>query len=481
MTNYKNIYFQKPNKPLIIAGFVLLALMIGFLIASVGFLGEIFLLFIPFALAVISIIYFNPRMGIIFSLLLAFMVNGMARYVDIPFGLAIDGILLLTLFIIFIFQWKEAEWKLANTWITWLMVIWMVYTILELFNPEAQSKIAWFYAMRGVALYPLLVIIISLMVFNRMRDLEVFLKIWMIFSILATLKAIQQIYFGPDPWEKQWLNTTGGITHIIHGRLRAFSFYSDAGQFGEAQAHVFLVGSILAFNPALAVKKRYFYASAAFMGLIGVLLSGTRSAFFIPATGFLVFLFLRKNFKVFIVGAIFGALTFGFLKYTTIGNGVYQIARMRTALNPKDPSLRVRIENQKKLRTYLVDRPFGGGIGSAGNWGLRFSPHSFLAQTPTDSWYVRIWAEMGIVGLILHILILSTIFFKSFLMIWKKLTKPEVIYPMLALISGFFGIMVASYANQILGQVPTGIVLYLSWAFLILAPKFEAQGGEEKL
>lgn len=45
---------------------------------------------------------------------------------------------------------------------------------------------------------------------------------------------------------------------------------------------------------------------------------------------------------------------------------------------------------------------------------------------------------------------------------------------MSALASGLFGIMVASYGNGVLGQMPTGLIIYSSMGFLFLARKYES-------
>ena len=148
---------------------------------------------------------------------------------------------------------------------------------------------------------------------------------------------------------------------------------------------------------------------------------------------------------------------------------------MRSAFDYNDPSLQVRLENQKRLASYLSSRPFGGGIGASGNWGMRFSPNTFLAQTPTDSWYVMIWADMGIVGLMLHLFILFYIVIKSSYIIMVKLKDPWIKAQMSALVCGMWGIIVASYGNGVLGQMPTGIIIYSSMAFLFLGKSYEQE------
>lgn len=54
-----------------------------------------------------------------------------------------------------------------------------------------------------------------------------------------------------------------------------------------------------------------------------------------------------------------------------------------------------------------------------------------------------------------------------------KLKDPWIKAQMAALVSGLFGIMVASYGNAIFGQMPTVIILYVSMAYLFLAEKFD--------
>ena len=141
---------------------------------------------------------------------------------------------------------------------------------------------------------------------------------------------------------------------------------------------------------------------------------------------------------------------------------------MRTAFDPEDKSLQVRLENQRKLKVYLSSRPFGGGIGSAGNWGQRFTPTTFLANTATDSWYVQIWAEQGIVGLTLHLMILFYILGKGAYISMYRVRDPVLQARLFALAAGMFGIMGASYGNGVLGQLPTGPIIYMTMALLFM-------------
>ena len=129
----------------------------------------------------------------------------------------------------------------------------------------------------------------------------------------------------------------------------------------------------------------------------------------------------------------------------------------------------------------MASRPFGGGIGSSGNWGQRFTPNTFLANTPTDSWYVMIWAEQGVVGLLLHLGILFYVLIKSSYYIMFVIKDDWLKTQLTALTAGMLGIMLASYGNGILGQMPTGIIMYMSFAFMFMGPQFDEQIAKKNM
>src|SRR5690606_33795358 len=105
---------------------------------------------------------------------------------------------------------------------------------------------------------------------------------------------------------------------------------------------------------------------AAFLSLYGMLISGTRGAFFALIIGVFLAILLSKQYKILLLGGCGLLMAFLFLKFTHIGDGNYQIYRLRSALNPSDPSLNVRFETQAFLRDYMKDKPFGEGLGVIG-------------------------------------------------------------------------------------------------------------------
>ncbi|MDN5350562.1 MAG: hypothetical protein PWQ54_1958 [Bacteroidales bacterium] len=468
---------DKLHHPLVIAALFLVTIILGIVIAKGGILIAVALVVLFPVIIYFNRFFTNPRIGIYTIVILGFIAIGLTRYIpNIPFGLSVDGFLVLTYIAVFFRYFNDGiKWQNANRDLTYLAIIWFAYSVLQLVNPEALSRTAWFYAMRGISLYMLLLVPLSFMIFNRLRFLYVFLYLWGIFSILGTLKGLQQLYIGPDSAEQYWLDTVGAVTHILFGELRVFSFFSDAGQFGAAQGAAGVVGLLVAMS-IKGLPNKIFFTIMGVMGLWGMMISGTRGAMIVPMVAGITYIIHRKNFRVIVIGGLILALVYAFFAYTYIGQSNSQIRRMRTAFRPEeDESYLVRLENRRILAGYLATRPFGGGIGSAGDWGKRFSPQGFLAQIATDSWYVQIWAEQGIIGLILHLFILSYILIKGSYLIMFKLKEPELRGIMSALMAGFTGIMGASYGNGVLGQMPTGILIYISWTMIFMSRQLERE------
>jgi len=453
--------------------------LMAFLLAKLEIVGIGLLFALMFGAIYLYFLFSNPVIGFYTAIGLNFLLLGLGRYVmGLPLGFGIDGIMILTFLAIIFSRFRErVNWSPANKTITVLAAIWLVYCVFQLANPEARMIEPWI-AGRGVGLYFFFFVVLTFMLINTNKRLDTLLFIWGIFSIIATLKGIMQLFFGLDAAEQAWLDNGGAQTHLLFGKLRVFSFFSDAGQFGANQGFSGVVAIIYSMT-----KKGFpkiFFITVGILGLYGMMISGTRGAIAVPLIGFMTFFILRKNIKILGMGILFIALIFMFFKFTTIGNGNDQIRRMRSAFDPNEKSLQVRLDNQKILKGYLASRPFGGGIGHAGDKAQRFLPNTFLSNVATDSWYVTIWAETGIVGLILHLFILFFVIGKASYKVMFKIRDPITKLKMSALISGMAGVMVASYGNAVLGQMPTALLIYASMAIMSNPEIFEAPIKEKE-
>lgn len=470
-------YLRKPLPILLLLSVVVTT---AHLTATKGLVAGIGIMVIPFAITYLGALFIKPRIGIITILIFNFFVLGIGRYIPMTWGLLMDGLMVLMYLALFFKAFHiKVPWSKANSQLTLLVTIWFGYAILQIANPEAVSVAAWFYAMRGLALYQWLFIPLVFILFNKRTDLHLFFLIWGILSVFATMKGMQQLIFGVDSYEQAWLDAGGDVTHILFGKLRIFSFYSDAGQFGASQGHTGVVFGVLALF-AKNRKFQIFCGIVAMAGLLGMMISGTRGAIAVPAMGGVMFILIRKHIPSIVLGVIMGIGVFVFFKYTTIGNDNDQIRRMRTAFDPNDASLQMRKINQERLRGYLATRPLGGGIGSTGNWGKRFSPNTFLANTATDSWFVAVWADTGIVGLYLHLFILFFVLVTGAYNCMFKIRDDWLKGQITALVCGMAGIMLASYGNGVFGQFPTCILMYTGMVFIFISPKLDKEIMEEK-
>ncbi len=454
---------------LLVCSLLLSAMVFG----NMGMIGGIGSIMLPFIFTYLYLIFKFPITGLYTSVFLAFTILGLSRYVDFQVGLLMDGIFFFT-FITLIFNkfYEKIDWSLAKKDITLLSLIWFGYSLFELFNPEMRSIPAWLNGTRGISMYMVFLVVLTLLLIDTNRKIDLFIYMWGGLSLLASLKGVMQHFIGVDSYEQAWLNAGAAQTHVLFGKLRIFSFLNDAGQFGANQAYSAVVAAIV----AMVTKDwriKLFLILVAIFGLYGMLLSGTRGAISIPIAGFGTFFILKKNKAVMFSGFVALVLIFVFFKFTSIGQGNEQIRRMRTAFDPNDASFQVRLENQRTLKAYLASRPFGGGIGHAGVKAKKFLPYAFLSQIATDSWYVMIWAEQGIVGLMLHLFILFYVVIKSSVKVMYRIRDPILKIKMAALVSGMVGVMVASYGNAVLGSLPTGALIYISMALMINPEKFD--------
>ncbi|TSA24090.1 MAG: O-antigen ligase domain-containing protein [Bacteroidetes bacterium] len=469
------------NHPLVLFLFFISLVGVGYFIAENGILAVAALLVLPFAVFFLIKVFENPVVGFFAVYVVNFVALGLARYVlQAPFGLLVDGFLVLTFIAIFFKYFNEKfDWSKLNNPVVYVALIWFGYSCFELVNPAVASRVAWIYSVRSVSMYMLFTVILMFILMDKYKYFMYFIYLWMFFEVLGSVKGMIQLYVGLDPYEDRWLAVVGYSTHILFGKLRVFSFFTDAGQFGATQGHAAMVAAIIALTTK-SFKERVTFFVVAIFCFYGMFISGTRGIWGVLAGTGVFWLLLNRNFKLFFLGLGIGIAVIIFFRYTYIGQGIYFIQRMRSAFDPNNPSLLVRLENQAKLRPYLALRPFGGGLGNAGTKAQRFTPSTFLANTATDSWYVEIWAEQGVVGLALHLGILAFILIKGSYIIMHRIRDPELKGKMIGIISGIFGIMVSSYGNGVYGQMPTGLLMYSSMAFIFLAPKYDQEIAEKK-
>lgn len=448
----------------------------GVLMAKMGIVGAFALIAIPIVIVYLYLFARNPKLGLYTAIVIAFLVPTVGRYipVSIPLGLGVDISLVLTLIFLILRDWKKADFSGWNHIYSLLMIVWMVFTILQLANPMALSLPAWFYAMRGLSLYQMLMVLICFVLFRDKKDFKTFVRVWLFFSVIGIFWGMKQKFLGLDAAENRWLMSGAYVTHLLFGKLRIFSYYTDAGIFGPAMGSVTIFAGIMALGP-WSWRKRILYGVISVLGLYAMLISGTRGALAVPGAGGVLYLILIKNKRLLIAGGSIMLFAFVFLKYTSIGSGNYDIQRLRSALDPNDASLNVRVENRKMLRAYLSDKPLGTGIGSAGFWGQRFTPWTWMANFPTDGLYTRVRAETGVIGYTLYVYTWLFLLGYGAYTCWVYYEGENQYYAMASL-GNYAGILAASYGNEILIQMPVNFSVMIPLAFVFIMKFWDENG-----
>lgn len=434
---------------------------------------------IPLATALILLIVQSYKR--IFYLLFVshFIFLIFSREYDIPLGILtftfniiVVGLLLL------ITVYKKTTWKDSWNGMLLLYMIWGVYCVAELGNANTVQA-AWNIAITHYVVYPVICAILVPLTIRKTKNIQWLFFLWSLFIIIAAVKTIYQKQIGFTDKELYFLYELGGAeTHLIWSGIRYFSFFTDAANLGVHMAMAMLAFGILAY---ITPKKRMkiYYVAVVVLATYSMLLSGTRTAIAVPIGGLIAFTLLSKNWKTAIVGVGALAAIFLFFRFTTIGESNEYIRKMRSAFNPsEDASYQVRVQNRELMKTYMVHKPFGYGLGLGGK-AERFRPHE-LMPIPPDSWLINVWTDTGIVGFIIYMIIHIILFAWCSWIIMFKLTCKRLRNLLIVWLSVDVGFFIAAYGNDVM-QYPNMIILYTGFALCFAGPSIERREKKAEL
>ncbi|WP_455671773.1 O-antigen ligase family protein [Phocaeicola sp.] len=442
-------------------------------------MGIVFGLF-PFILCYIFFSIYKPYTSLLILFVCNYFIMGTGRYFSFPIPTTnIYDLFFALIFTSIIIRQIYQEDKFQNIFnlYTLFSLLWLSYCIINLGNNitgEIQAE-AWLKSIRPWAIYSFFTCLIISITAKHYTFIYYILIIWGFLTLLGAAKGYWQRNHGFDNGEWIWLLTRGGSTHLIRSGIRYFSFFTDAANFGCSMG----LSAIVYLLSALYIKSKYlkiFFIIVGIAGIYGLLISGTRAAVAVPIAGLGLFIILAKKWKIGIVATIILIGGVGVLKYTTIGNSNNLVRRMRTAFNPDDASFQVRLNNQKALRTYMSEAPFGIGIGV--NTGGYLSPQNkfhFASTCPPDSDLVNIWIQTGKVGLVVFLIIQFFIYLTGSYILLFRIKNPEIRGPLIGMLCGCAGMLVASYANNISIMFPNGPLIYTCLTLVFLGPYFDKQ------
>lgn len=369
----------------------------------------------------------------------------------------------------------NVPWKNSGNGMLTLFIVWGVFCFAEILNPNHVQE-AWNIAITYYFVYPIICAIVVPVAIRKIAHIEWLLKIWSVFIIFGAIRGYIQMNYGFNTIELQFLFERGGAsTHIIWSGIRYFSYFTDAANFGVHMAMGILVYGISFFYVKSNFLKIYF-AFVVVAAIYGMGISGTRSSIAVPLGGLLFMVVLSRNWNGLFLSMFAFIGLFFFFRFTTIGNSNEYIRKMRSAFTPEeDASYNVRVVNREKIKEYLADKPFGYGLGLGGK-AERFNPKEVL-PIPPDSWLVNVWADTGVVGLVLYVLIHVILFAWCSWILMFQLTNKRLrglLNAWLCVNAGFF---ISAYTNDVM-QYPNSIIVFTGFALCFAGPYIEKEESQ---
>ena len=433
---------------------------------------------LPFVCIVLLSCFERPQNALYIFFVVNFFIPLINHYLpDYPTGIITDILLAFCLLVLFV---GSLDKKVTSGNIVLdvdiAVGIWLLYCMLEIFNPHVITVKSWVASIRNYALYFFLVVILTQLSTRSFKNVLTFLKIWSVLIIISTVKVLVQRYVGFSKGDNNFLYEQGGsVTHIIYYGIRYFSIFSDAAAYGGCMGMSMGVFFIVGLHRKNFFSKLYWWFVSA-SACLGMFLSGTRSALVVPVACVLLYLVLIKDWKKAILISIPLAAAISLLAFTDLGGSLTYIRRARTIFTKDDDrSYQIRKENQAEFRVLMRDKPFGNSLGMSMERAKNYGDYSRLTDLPTDSWLVKIWVETGVVGQIIYCFVMLFLLAKGAYLVFFKIKSDEVKGITAALISGIAGLFLMSTNSEMFNQVPNGTIVYLSFGYISMALLFDKE------
>lgn len=393
----------------------------------------------------------------------------------VPIGIIMDGMLLIGVAGVILRALKNRDWSYFNVPGKIIILCWLGYHLLQVGNPFAASRVAWFYVMRPAVAYPFLYFI----AYNMLKSKKDLKLVWgsIVTGITVTIiwGLIQNVN-GYFDFEMRYLAAADAI-HLVYiqGRWRIFGTLTSPAQYGVVVTIFSMIFILL--GVFIKGKIKWLYVILSLLGFAAMVFSGTRTAFIVIPLALGAMVLLERKPKLYGLSAVLAVI---FLIVIMMPTNNYHIKRIQSVFKTEeDASFQVRENNRKAIMPYIYSHPIGGGLGSTGVWGMRFSPYTQLAQFAPDAGYMRIAVELGWLGLILYLALLINLFWLS-LKSFKRLKDPNLRILGLALLSGLSTLFLIEYAQDINGKLPMNILLWILMAIMIRLPEIDEQRVENE-
>lgn len=467
----RQLWVQKLNNPLGVVVLLLASLTVAWVMSSLSvrtsFVSYVILVGAP----LIVLCLFNVAFAIGMMLFVALMVPFAMKFMNVPIGTLLDLLILIGAVGILLRQIKERDWSFAKYPLSYMILIWLYYNVMQVLNPYAESKMAWLYTVRSVAIQQVVFFIGAYAFRNNRKGIFAVLKLIIVMCFASALYGLKQQFYGFGAAETAWVMADPERFQLYYqwNMMRIPSFCYDPTTFGILMACFAIFCLALVIGPTKP-RQKLLLAIMFICALWAMAYTGTRTAFALVPVGAVFYAGLVLNRKVMLIAGIFAVLGTGFVLKST-NSGV--IFRIQSAFKPgKDDSMNLRLENQKKIQPYIQSHPIGGGLGSCGVWGKRFNPDSELSKFPHDSSFVRMAVELGWVGLILYTL-LHYFALRTGLHYFIRCRDPLIKALYAGITTWIFMLAVACYAQEAILQLPMNVIYNVFLALLVTLKNFD--------
>lgn len=466
----RQIVLDKLNNPLgyILggAGALALAFILSMLPLKLAMLFVGALIAVPIIVTCFADLYF----GVIIMLFTGFLLGLAAKYTGAPLGMALDGLLVLMLVGLLARLIKSKDFSFAKSPISIFILAWIYYNLMQVINPWAESKVAWIYTVRSVALMLSLYFIACYALNSRKRIINT-VKVILFLALISALYSLKQEFVGFSNAEMTWLHADEERFMLIFqwNRMRVFSFFSDPTTFGILMGYMSMFSFLLATGP-FKTWQRVSLVVAGILMLAGMAYAGSRTPFVMLPVGVLFYVILTFKKETVIATALFFMLG-GVMVMKSTNSAV--IWRIQSAFRGESSdTIDVRMENQKLVQPFIQAHPVGAGLGSTGYWGKRFTPDSWLASFAHDSLYVRLAVETGWIGLLIYMALLFTAM-RTSIYYYFRVKDPTIKTLYLTFSISVFLLALASYPQEAITLLPTSIIFYVMLAMIVRLKDFD--------
>ncbi len=461
------------SKYLIYPIIALIPLVIGLAVGEFGMNGGLIAVVLAIGLPISLASLLNVEFGVFAIVFYSFIMSFIGRLVNesIPVGSALD-LLMIIVFIGTITNKKFRDPNIKMYLRHPIMIFFLLdfcYATFQVLNPNAFNLTGWTREIRFVV-YKLIAMFVLLNFFTTKKRLTHFIVLVLSLATLGAIYGIYHQFFGIFSFEDQWLKAIPArfARLVLFGTMRIWSFFDGPTSFGLVTAYGAIFVFVLAFSGVFSLKKVIIFVIAGVLMLLGMIYSGTRTAFVIVPVGMALYFLMTLNRPRTLIISIAVMVIFGVIYFGPFNNP--SISRLRSAFEgTNDPSMNVRVINRHRVQPYIFTHILGGGPGTTNDGGLATSPGHPLAGVQTDGYYLRVVLEKGLPGLLIVMgMILAVL--STGITNYYRCRDPILKSIIAAIVCSFFAICISNYTQEGTSLRPMDIIALCTYVLVIKIP-----------